>query len=107
MKKRHLCLIVLITIFPGFTQLTANPFACRLQKQKTHKPGKHNTALVFVGYAKMENQQFAVIQLKNNQYILKSGESIGGIRVIRFTSESLVYRENNAIFNIPLHRHPF
>jgi len=86
--------------------LQANPFACKIKNQKkARRPGKHQSAPTFVGYAIMENQQFAIVQLNKNQYIVKQGESIGRVKIIRFTADSLVYEENDGIFSVPIYHH--
>jgi len=103
MKRMLLWIAVVSTVYatdPAF--LTANPFACRITQRKAQKPGKNQTSLSYVGYAQIENQQFAIIQLKNNQLILRKGESAGTVRIIRFTSDSLIYSENDTIFSIPI-----
>ncbi len=102
MKSRLGGLILIPAIIAFSWHLQANPFSCKLNKQKTSRPDKHQTTLSFIGYASMENQRFAIVQVKKNQYILKKGESVEDIKIIRFTSESLVYKENDTIFSIPI-----
>lgn len=103
MKKSVPLIIAIVLCAVQPAQPAANPFACSMKQQKAQKPGTDQTRLSYVGYARMENQQFAIIQLKNNQLILRKGESAGNVKIIRFTSESLVYSEDDVVFSIPIY----
>jgi len=105
MKIRIIVLTIVIALAIIFGQVYANPFACKTGKQTVRKKVvKPMTSLTFIGYAIMENQRFAIIHIKKKEHLLRKGEVVEGIKVIRFSSESLVYQQNNTIRIIPINR---
>ncbi|NQU64717.1 MAG: hypothetical protein HQ517_10625 [SAR324 cluster bacterium] len=122
--------LLIILLSPDSREIQANPFSCKIEKDttkiegetkektevkakekgKTEKKAKEKTKekasidLVFMGYAIMENQRFAVVQLNNKQHLLQNGESLGAIKIIRFSTNSLYYQVGSTVFNEPINR---
>ncbi len=105
MKIRIAVLTIITTLAITFGQAYANPFACKTGKQTIQKKTVTPAVdLAFMGYAIMENQRFAIIHLNKREHLLRKGEVVEGIKVIRFSSESLVYQQNSTIRIIPIKR---
>ncbi len=105
MRIRIIVLTIVTALAIIFGQVYANPFACITGKQTVRKRVvKPTEDFAFMGYAIMENQRFAIIHIKKREHLLRKGEVVEGIKVIRFSSESLVYQQNNTIRIIPINR---
>lgn len=102
MKRRWFLLIGMLVLHTTAVQLQANPFACQLRLQKPNKPEKQPVTLSYVGFADFEQQRFAIIQIRNNQFILKQGESVNRIKIVRFSADSLVYQDRDNLISIPI-----
>ena len=95
-----LILILSVTYIPF--NLLANPFASKIEKVAIKKEDLSTVDLTFRGYAIMENQRFAVVQVDNRQHILKNGESLGRIKVIRFSVNVLYYQIGSQVYRAPI-----
>jgi len=95
-------LILAVTIRP--VSLPANPFANNMGKVMTKKEDPKTMVLSFRGYAIMENQRFAVIQVNNQQHTLKIGESLGKIKIIRFSVDALYYQIGSHVYRAPINK---
>jgi hypothetical protein len=105
MRIRIIILTIVTALAIIFGQVYANPFACKTGKQTARKKVvKPTENIAFMGYAIMKKQRFAIIHIKKREHLLRKGEVVEGIKVIRFSSESLVYQQNNSIRIIPINR---
>ncbi len=101
---KTLIIILFISLTFNLCEAQANPFSCKIgnSDSKTEETDKIN--LAFMGYAIMEKQRFAVVQLKNRQHILKNGQTLGAIKIIRFSPNSLYYQVGSTVFREPISR---
>jgi hypothetical protein len=93
-------LILAVTLRP--VNLSANPFANNLGKVINKKEDPKTIDLAFKGYAIMENQRFAIIQMNNQQHTLKIGEFLGKIKIIRFSVDALYYQIGSHVYRAPI-----
>ena len=120
--KNFVAITMLLVLSVTFNtwHLKANPFAYKKGKVVVKKRGKvvvkkrgkvvvkkkdqKKINLEFIGYAIMEDQRFAIVQLNNKQHILKKGESLGEIKIIRFSADSLTYQIGSIVRSVPINR---
>ncbi len=102
--KNSIAITLIVILFMTLISfdLSANPFASKIKKVVIKKEDLTTIDLAFRGYAIMENQRFAVVQVDNRQHILKNGESLGRIKVIRFSANALYYQIGSRVYRAPI-----
>ncbi len=84
------------------SSLVANPFSCKIPKTAKSKKEINLEDLSYKGYALLDNQHFALIQIGKQQYALKTGDKVKSIKILKITANHLDYQYNKAIYTIKL-----
>lgn len=102
MKSLFIVTAIFILIVPSIHTISANPFACKINKefpiQKKTTPRK----IVYKGYALIDREKFAFVELNDKQYTLTKGQKLKNLIVLKISPESVRFSIDNKVFDISI-----
>lgn len=79
------------------TSSFANPFSA---KSFASKETKSKGSLIYKGNAIISGTKFAIVEYGNEDAILKKGDRLEHIKIIKFSEESLTYQVKGQLYKV-------
>ena len=96
MKKRSFLkfFTILLIVFGNYWYALADPFASKLEYKPVQAPTKKKSldVISYKGYAFVENQRYAFVEINHQSHMLRVGERAGDFQLLKITKTYLVYR---------------